>query len=433
MASSAILVSSGFTSFHPLPTKSHTPSHTPIWKGCDLLIHPGGELKMKFTDRFLRSLETKDTRYEVLEGLGFGVRVFPGGGKSFFFVYQFQGKNQRLTLGKFPEMTLAEARRKHAEARSMIEKGFNPVKVDQVAKREESESPTIVHLSDEYIEKWAKPRKRSWDEDQRILFKDVIPAWGDMKAKNVTRRDVITLLDRIVERGSPISANRTLAVIRRMFNFGVERSMLEITPCMGVRAPSQENQRDRMLTETEIKAFWNGLPQSKMDPGTKLAFKLILITGQRAGEVVNAQWSEIDQAGGWWSIPAEKAKNKLQHRIPLSRFAMDELTKIKELSGESSWLFPSPRGDNPIDETSLGHAMRKNLLLFGIENFTPHDLRRTAASHMTGMGIPRLVVSKILNHVESGITAVYDRHSYDNEKKTALDAWGEKLESIVGA
>lgn len=146
-----------------------------------------------------------------------------------------------------------------------------------------------------------------------------------------------------------------------------------------------------------------------------------------------AEWSEFDLESGWWVIPAEKSKNKLTHRVPLSPLAKEILKTAKEQAEDSQWVFPSPRdgGSKRIADTAIDRAVRNNRQVFGIDSFTPHDLRRTAASLMTSMGISRLVVSKILNHAEQGVTAVYDRHSYDSEKKTALEAWGRKLESIV--
>jgi integrase len=139
----------------------------------------------------------------------------------------------------------------------------------------------------------------------------------------------------------------------------------------------------------------------------------------------------MDLNTGWWTIPAKKAKNKLSHRVPLSPLAMQLLERVKALSGSSKWLFPSTQTENAMLNTSIDHALRRNQSRFGIPTFTPHDLRRTAASHMTGLGISRLTVSKILNHVESGITAVYDRHSYDQEKRDALNLWAEKIASII--
>ena len=369
---------------------------------------------MRLTDFQIKNLKPQAKRHEVWEGkTGFGVRVTPRGNKSFIYMYRFGGKARRLTLGTYPAMSLAEAHKKYAEAKEKVQKGIDPG-VETVAEREEErKAPTVATLVEEYLEKWAKPRKRSWREDKRILEKDVLPAWGQRKAREITKRDVLRLLDGIVDRGAGIMANRTLAVIRKMFNFAVSRDIVPISPCLAVRAPAPEQRRDRVLTADEIRAFWHGLEGAKMAEGTKLALKLQLVTAQRKAEIVGAAKDEIDFSdGGWWTIPGEKSKNGLPHRVPLSPLALELLEAAEPLSGGSPWLFPSPRGNKHITPEAIDHALRRpGLETLGF-SFTPHDLRRTAASHMTSMGISRLVVSKLLNHVERGITAVYDRHSY---------------------
>lgn len=349
-----------------------------------------------------------------------------------------------MTLGRYPKMTVAEAHSEHGKALVALEKGIDPGEVEVEKRREDRKAPTVKLLVEEYIEKWAKPRKRSWEKDQSILDRDVVTEWGRRKAKEITRRDVVILLDKIVERGAPIQANRTLAVIRKMFNFALSRDIVTANPCQQVKPPAAERQRDRVLSAAEIKTLWDTLDrvdqksegegkEASMSKGTALALQFQLLTSQRKGEVATAEWAEIDLDGKLWTIPAEKSKNKLPHRVPLSPQAVSLLELVKNESKESIWLFPSPRGQGKrhILETAIDHAARLNQEAIGIDHWVPHDLRRTAASMMTSIGISRLVVSRILNHVESGITAVYDRHSYDVEKRSALDAWGRKLEQIV--
>ncbi|MBF0262560.1 MAG: tyrosine-type recombinase/integrase [Magnetococcales bacterium] len=393
---------------------------------------------MKFTDRGIKAIRLPETgRIDVWadNGNGFGLRVSSTGRKVFQFAYRFEGKARRMMLGEYgesPNMTLAEAHKVHALAREQLAKGIDPGAVEQEAKREAQAAPTVAQLVEEYIERWAKPRKRTWPEDARMLGKDVIPRWGERKAKDITRRDVLKMLDELQDRGCTTSANRTLACVRKMFNFGVERDMIETSPCTNVRAPVQEVQRDRVLSPEELQTFWNRLDDAHMSEGSRLALRLQLLTATRKGEVLAAAWGDFDLKGCMWTIPVEESKNKMPHRVPLSTQAMAILDRIKTISGDSPWLFPS-RNDatRHAIETSVDHAVRRNQDHFGIGQFTPHDLRRTAASQMTEMGISRLVVSKILNHVERGITAVYDRHSYDAEKRAALDAWGKRLETIV--
>jgi len=387
---------------------------------------------MKLTDRQIKNLKPKSERYEVWEGRGFGIRVFPSGIKSWVYMYRFDGKAKRITFGNYPNMSVAQAHAAFGKALADLEKEIDPGATMVNLNRENRLAPTVEVLALEYIEKWAKPRKRSWEEDERMLTKDVIPYLGKQKAKNVSRRDIVMLLDKVLERGSPIAANRTLAVVRRMFNFAVERDIIPNTPCYGFKAPTKENRRDRVLSFDEIKSFWQGLNNASMSELSRLALKLQLVTAQRKGEIVSSEWTEFDLTDGWWTIPANKAKNGNAHRVPLSKLALKILQQVKKESGDSKWLFPAPNSDKHITPESIDHAIRRSGDAFkNIKHFTPHDLRRTAASSMTSIGISRLVVSKLLNHVENSVTAIYDRHSYDKEKKRAMEIWGTKLKSII--
>lgn len=389
---------------------------------------------MQFTDKLLQNLKSKGSRYDLREksGKGFGVRITTQGEISFFFIYHHAGRKRRMTLGSYPALSLADARKLHRDALSTLENGKDPASLQQQAKIAEKKSETVEDLLNEYLEKWAKPRKRSWKEDERILTKEIKPIWGKRKAKDITRRDVILMLDKILERNAPIIANRTLAVTRRMFNFAVERDIIDTSPCYLVKAPSKENRRDRSLSENEIKIFWKKLDIAGMTEQVQLALKLQLATAQRKGEIVSAEWNEIDLNSGWWIIPATKAKNGLPHNVPLSNIAISILQRLKEISNNSKWIFPSFNPNQHITSTAIDHALRRNKTHFeDVDTFTPHDLRRTTASHMTALGISRLVVSKILNHAENSVTAIYDRHSYDKEKKHAMDVWDSKLNEII--
>jgi integrase len=354
-------------------------------------------------------------------------------------MYRFQGKARRMTLGTYPALGLADARVQYAKAKQSLQNKADPGAQKIARRRRENSAETINDLAEEYLEKWARPRKRSAAEDERILRKDVLPAWGMRKAKDITRRDVILLLDKVVDRGSPIMANRTLAVVRRMFNFAVARDILGATPATMVQAPAKENQRERVLSPDEIRVFWNGLSKADMSPAVRLVLKLELVTAQRKGELVGAARSEIDFEESVWTIAAERSKNGKAHRVPLSSLALELIRSARDLAGGSPWLFPSPRGDGSITPESVNHALRKALLrsakkpkpAIELKNVTPHDLRRTAASGMTSLGIGRLTVAKVLNHVETGVTAVYDRHGYDAEKRSALNAWADHLEGIL--
>ena len=402
------------------------------------------ETIMRMTDVGIRKLKPKAERYEEWEDgrTGLGVRVTPKGRKTFVFMYWRDGKARRMTLGVYgkgpDKVSLSDANVKRAEARRALDEGRDPGADTVEANRAEREAETVAGLVEMYLEKWARPRKRSADEDERLLRKEVIPNLGRRRAKDIVRRDIIELLDAIVDRGAPIGANRTLAVIRRMFSWAVERDILGASPCVSINAPAKENRRDRALSDSEIHTFWHGLANARITEASRLVLKFQLMTAQRRGEVATAEWTEFDRDAGLWTIPAEKAKNGVLHIVPLAPQALDLLDTIEAISPEpesdalpSRFLFPSPVGDKPITASSVSHALSKNRGRIGIENVTPHDLRRTAATAMAAMGVDRTVLAKVLNHVDSGVTGRYDTHSYIPEKRSALERWGRKVEAII--
>jgi len=403
---------------------------------------------MRFTDRSIAALKPKAKIYEVWEDgrTGLGVRVSPKGRKSWNYMYRFDGRARRMTLGTYPAVGLANARVKHANAKELLAKGTDPGALHVEKRRTERQAETVQNLVDEYLEKYARPRKRSAGEDERILRKDVLPVWGKKKAKDIRRRDVILLLDTIVERGAPIAANRTLGVVRRMFNFAVERDILDATPVAMVKAPSKEIQRDRVLSADEIRTLWHGLDDAGMSPAIKLVLKLQLVSAQRKGEIVGAAISEFDLENKTWEIPSARTKNGIAHKVPLSPLALSLVEEAKSLADGADRLFPSQREDGHINPSAVNHALWRACMppeqrakvgryskapAIGVTSIVPHDLRRTAASNMAALGINRLVISKVLNHVETSVTAIYDRHGYDAENRHALESWAAHLQGIL--
>jgi len=386
----------------------------------------------RLTDRQVQNLKSKTQRYEIWEeGSGFGVRVSPNCTKSWVLMYRYEGRQRRMTLGRYPKMTVAAAHKAQADARFTLELGEDPGDAIIEARKLDRASPTVGDLTILYLEGWAKRRKRSWIEDERILNKDVLPRWRHRKAHKLKRRDVVELLDSIVERGAPIAANRTLQVVRRMFNYAIERDLLETNPCAGIRAPGKEQCRQRALSDDEIKEFWTKLDSSDISQLLRLALRLQLVTAQRRGEVASACWQDIDRESGWWTIPKDKSKNGLSHRVPISKIAADLLDELGHITDDSDFLFPSPTREGHITAASLSGALFRNRKHFGLERFTPHDLRRTAASKMASIGVSRVALGKILNHVDRSVTAIYDRHTYDAEKREALTKWSQQLLTIV--
>lgn len=390
---------------------------------------------MNFSDRSIQNLKPGATRRLELEhnshGHGsLGVRISPNGRKTFVHVFKVRGKQRMVTLGTYPTMTLGEARAAMAATATQLEAGVDPVlEVVQERSRRE-QAPTVSELVDDYMERYAKLRKRTWREDERILHRDVVPTLGHMKAEDVQRRHVHLVLDPVVERGSRIMANRVLACVRKMFNWAESRGVVDHSPCSRITLPVKENRRERLLDPGELHVFLSRLPDLPLTPTVRRALLLCLLTAQRSGEVVSMRWADLDPSWSWWTIPGERAKNGRSHRVPLTPSAVRLLRAAREDAGGSSYVFPSARGETPIRQTSLARALARNVGAMGLAPFGVHDLRRTAATHMTGLGVARLVVSKLLNHTDGAVTAIYDRNSYDAEKRHALEAWET---SLIGA
>lgn len=418
---------------------------------------------MTFTDTFIRKLKPAEKKYVRGEGNGFTIRVMPSGVKTWLYVYAFDGKRREMNLGGYPDVTLETARGRFDAARARVKNGFDPLAEKEQAAEARRNAFTVADLVEEYIDKHAKPSKKRWQDDKRLLDKEVVPVWGKRKAEDIKKRDVVLLLEAIVERGAPAMSNQTLKVTRKMFNFAIERDILQTTPFLGVKALALNVRRERTLSESEIKMLWTSLDDASISPDIKRALKLVLVTAQRPGEVAGMHTDELD--GRWWTIPSERSKNAKAHRVYLTDTALDmikaQIAHVKqdrEISDDveyKGFVFPCPHRskEQPIDSHALPVAVRRNLKwpvvdkkgaqLFdkagnpvaenklGVEKFTPHDLRRTAATFISSAGEMDEVIDSVLNHVKQGIIRTYNLNKYDKEKQKALEAWERKLNSIV--
>ncbi len=379
-----------------------------------------------FTVNQIKSLKPKDKPYLVRGGKGFAIRVMPSGTKTWQFIYTFEGKRKWYSLGTFPEVSLKDANTKYKDALSLLEKDIDPGEFNRQKDEDRRKEPYMNDLCAEYLEKHAKVKKRlrSWQEDERMINKDIKPRFDKVKAKEITKRDIVLMLEDIYDRGAKTHSNRMLALVRKIFNFGIGRDLLQTNPCNGIEKLHAEVSKDRYLSDAEISKFWKGLEGSNMTDPVRRVLKMILLTGQRPGEVLNVEWSEIN--GNWWTIPAEKTKNKQEHRVYLTETA-------KKLLGARAdgFVFKSPRGDKPMHLNTLPHAIQRNLPLLADVPFTPHDLRRTCATGITRLGFPRFLAGQVLNHKDKSITGVYDRYEYDQEKQKISQRWERKLQKLA--
>jgi integrase len=389
---------------------------------------------------------------------GFGMRVTASGVKTWFYVYRIEGRLRRWTIGRYPAISLAKARRKAKAGERDVANGADPAEEKQA----ERTADTFGDLAADFLKRYRKrdgTEKISRDEDQRIISQYLLPEWKHRKASKILRRDVKALVSAIAagdaeqdRKPAPVMANRVLALISTIYNFGIEEESVEANPAYRVKRPGAEHTRDRVLTDDELRALWTAL---EAEPVVYRAFyRLALLTGQRMGgkrhergEILWMRWSEIDGPTHWWTIPATRTKNGTAHRVYLSATARRELEALKAYRAEKKltgdYVFITPRSkDEPV--TGAKHVIRRvraRLLKVAepdaianspAPDFRPHDLRRTVATMMTAHGISRETVKKILNHTDAkDVTGVYDRHTYDPEKQVAWEAWDRILKGIV--
>lgn len=404
---------------------------------------------------------------------GLELRVSASGRKSWALRYARKSDNarRRVTLGRFPDVSLEKARHNAAKLRIEIAEGEDPA--GGIAARKVA--VTFAELTEEWIERHAIPNKsaRAVEDNRSMLKRDILPLIGAMKAAEVTKRDVIKLLDTVATRSDLRASvrpsdrrlttrpNRVYELVRAICRWAVGRDILQYDPTWGMKAPVKRNKpRDRALSPAEIAIFWAaldrtplvrrhvpaGYPRSAklltetdvpMTRATALAMKLALITGQRIGEVAGIAESELATDGGLpiWVIPRGRTKNSEPNRVPLSPIALRTITEARELAAGSPWLFPGPAGE-AMQTHSATRALERSRNAIGIAHFRVHDLRRTAATGMAEKGISPHTIGLVLNHITvrrgTVTSGVYIHYAYDKEKREALEVWGRRLEEIVG-
>lgn len=379
---------------------------------------------VRLNEANIRRIKAPSKGYKLIrddEITGLGLRVTANDARSFVLTYTIDGRQRRLTIGPWPEWTGTAARERAKDLRRQVDQGEDPLGTKQARRV----APTVEDIAKAYLDRHAS-KKKSGHILKQYIERDILPQWKNLKAADIRRRDVQELVE-LKAQSAPIAANMLLSVISGLYNWAIEKDYdLEINPASRVRPPGEKTARDRWLTQQEIRDVWTKLDTAKMAPECRAALRLMLVTAQRSGEVLSIENSEADTETALWTIPATKAKNGMQHTVPLSSLAIEQLPTRHE-----KWLFPSWYTDRHMTVAGLSNAVAENREHFGIPHWTPHDLRRTAATHMGRIGVNRFTISRILNHADKTVTAIYERHSYEAEKRAALDKWDRELRRIL--
>ncbi|MBB4215537.1 integrase [Rhizobium sp. BK212] len=407
------------------------------------------------TVRAIEALKKSDVRQEIPDGglPGLYLIIQPSGVMSWAIRYRFEGKPKKFTIGPLPLYPLAKAREEASKLLRDVSESKDPsaAKATKKALKLDIVNDALDEFIKRYVEK--KNRLSTIKERKRLFDKDFRPKFGTRTMKSIKRQEIVAHLDEVAER-APIVANRLLSLLRKFFNWAVQRDIIDISPMeKKIDKPSEETTRDRILADDEVRLLW--LASGNIGYPFGPMVRLLLLTAQRRSEVSGAQWSEMDLAGNdqQWVIPPERAKNRKEHYVALAAEALREieaLPKIRPAEDEEPiFLFTTTgvtkvsgygRAKNNIDAEMLkiareeAEALGQSPAKVEIEPWTFHDLRRTAASGMARLGVPVHVVEAVINHRSGsikGVAAVYNRYDYAEEKRAALIAWADYVMQLI--
>ncbi len=388
-------------------------------------------MKKKLTPKLIEHLPpASGKRYEVRDELltALLLRVSATGAKVWYLAARIDGRSRRIKLGSWPILSLKDAREKAQMILRDIQLGLFRERQNEPA----SKSLTLGDVIPQFIGKHAKRHTKDWKGTESVLLR--MNKLHGLKIDAIKRADVIRELERLISDiedngGRGTRANRGLAAIKKLYSWCIDQGIVEISPVAGLKPLIKEVARERWLTDTEIKSFLKGC-EAEGYPFDEFG-KLLLLTGQRLREIADMRWSELDLDKGTLTLKAERTKNATLHVVPLPRQAIDILKTIPHFQG-SDYVFTTT-GVSPI--SGFGRFKKRLETFVGLdaEDWRFHDLRRTAATNMAILGVQPHIIEAVLNHktgVVSGVAAVYNRHLYFDEKREALQIWGDYVEKL---
>jgi integrase len=378
--------------------------------------------KHKLSDIFLNKLKPQARTFAVWDThqRGLAVVVQPTGHKAWKCVYPFHGRPRWYHIGAVAAIDLADARKLAGRVMFKVAEGNDPA----AERKAERNKGTFEELATRYVEEYAKRKNRSWQQADALVRRHLIPKWGKLQAADIARSDVKAMMARIK---APIVANQTLAAASAIFAWAIREEIVKINPCQLVERNDTKS-RERVLSDSEIPKFWIAFDGAGLLQST--ALKLILLTGQRPGEVAHMRREHI--VDGWWMLPGEPVpaldwpgtKNGQSHRVWLAAPAQALLANMPD----TGLVFAGARGSAVA---KLDAAMRDICKALGAERATPHDLRRTFSTKVTGLGFGKDAMNRVTNHKEGGIASVYDRHGYADENTRVMEAVAARIMALV--
>jgi integrase len=396
--------------------------------------------------------ESRRTAYTIRGERGLRLVVHSTGRKVWFSVYQLGSgaslKRKWREIGLFSThengWTLAKACEENRRVQGQVSKGVNP-----------ESAQTFSELFGAWLEDHAKKKLARWRDEEARYHLHLEKPLGAKRLEEIERKDIREVRDVVLERAGPIQSNRTVALFNRVMNWAVNEDRAKYNPAAQLKKVGEEKRRERVATNDELAGLWaelgrplsvdhteGGLTEAdlKAAVAVRRAIKLLIATGQRRGEVIGMMKSELDLSNdeAWWTLPGGRTKNRLPHRVFLTKTAVEILHKAIEASGESEFVFPSVKAKGSIRPDAVTKQLQRMCKKISprIRGIGPHDLRRTIGTTMRKLGISVEDRSHVFNHVSGAKAKVtswnYDAGEHDDEKRRALEKWDSALRQIVG-
>jgi integrase len=389
---------------------------------------------MALTDTALKALKPQDKPYTVADERGLYVEVFPTGGIVWRFRYRVAGKREKLTLGKYPALTLKNARIKRDEAAQAAAMDKSPARQKQLAKQAAADATTVAEFGERFFREIVAKDRQDITIPRRYFDKAIVPAIGSKPVRDVSTEDVRAIIWKKKDEGFDAAAGNIRGVLKRLFDYAMTAGLVSVNPVLALpmRHVHKAKSRDRALSPDEIRTFLVAAFESNIRRQFKIGLHLILLTMVRKSELLLARWEYVDLEQAEWHIPAEHSKTGKPHIVFLSRQSLALFKELQTLAGGSALVMPG-RGSlsKPFAHNAINNALKVALKGQDIPAFTIHDLRRTASTLLHEDGWPSDVVEKALNHTIGGVRGVYNRAEYEPQRRDMLQFWADYIEQLL--
>lgn len=391
------------------------------------------------TDREIQNLKSQEKRYSVKDKLNNGlfIEVKESGVKSWHYRYTFNGKQERLVIGRYPDLSLKDARQIRDESASMVAKGISPKQEKENKKKGIGNSLLFKTYGEKYTNDVIKKERKNPYNMLLCLNNDIYPFIGHISMKEISKEDIRRVIWRKKEQGYDAAANQVRGLLKRMFDYAVTHDYVDSNPVLAIptRHVFKSKPRDRYLSTNEIRKFYTTLLDSRIYRPRKLGLLLTLLTLLRKSELLKAEWSHIDFDKRIWLIPETKADSKTGNSREMIVYMSDQIIEIlkelKSIAGDEPFVFVGRKRGTYVSHNAFNTAQKTALALTDIPHFTIHDLRRTASTHLNEQGFNRDAIEKCLNHSTSGVRAVYNKAEYANERIQIMQKWSDFVFSVI--